>query len=365
MHRYPYIDVLRGLAAILVIWYHVIEYSGWVFPLHGAYLLPRAGWIGVDLFFVISGFVIGKAAMEACGTTANWRATFFDRRACRIVPLYVATCVVYLFLVDPNILRFGRSSVAHVLSHVFFVHNLLPHTAGSINGPNWSVALEVQFYLLVAVTAPWLVRNTWWRILLVWISVALAWRYATTLIWTPGHSDPTFQRVFATYLPGTLDQFAVGIALAKLAMSGHLQFRPLRFALWVAAAAALLAASWLIFWPRSNYWYLPEMVVFWRTLVSAGFAALLACVVMLPWSPTRWSRPFRYLGEISYGLYLWHLPVLLTLLDKTQWKGVRLLSTTLLFTVILAALSWHGFEKLWTRPRAARLQTAAAGGALA
>jgi peptidoglycan/LPS O-acetylase OafA/YrhL len=330
MQRYPYIDVLRGIAAVLVIWYHVIVNSGWAFPSHGIYQLPLVGWIGVDLFFVISGFVIGKAAMEGCDITPHWRATFIERRARRIVPLYVATCVVYLFLVDPSILRLGRDSVVHVLSHVFFVQNLWPHTSGSINGPNWSVALEVQFYLLIA---------------------ALAWRYATTLIWPPGHSDTTTQRVMSTYLPGTLDQFAMGVVLAKLAMAGNLQFRPLRFAFIVASAAALLSASWLIFWPRSNYWYMPEMVIFWRTLVSVGLAALLAAVVMLPWSPTRWSRPFRYLGEISYGLYLWHLPILLTLLDKTPWKGYRLLCATIVFTSILAAASWHGFEKLWIKPR--------------
>ncbi|MDO9316529.1 MAG: hypothetical protein Q7T97_18505 [Burkholderiaceae bacterium] len=65
----------------------------------------------------------------------------------------------------------------------------------------------------------------------------------------------------------------------------------------------------------------------------------------------RLSRPSRDLGEISYGLYLWHLPVLLPLLDKTPWKGVRLLTVTFLLTTVLAALSWHGFEKLWMKPR--------------
>lgn len=352
MHRYPYIDILRGIAALLVIWYHVIENSGWgTFPSAGLAMLPRAGWIGVDLFLVISGFVIGKATMEAHAATPDWRPAFIARRARRIVPLYGATSICYLFLVSPDILRHGWDSVGHVLSHVLFIHNLWPSTSGSINGPNWSVALEVQFYLLMVLLTPWLARTAGWRVLMAWIAVALTWRYATTLIWIPGHSDVNTQRVAATQLPGSLDQFAFGVCLAKLAISGHLQFRPWRFALAASIAALALTATSLVFWLGWSYWSTPAIIVLWRTVLSAGFAGLLACVVMVPWSPGWLSWPSRYLGEISYGLYLWHLPVLMTLLDKTPWQGYRLLWSTMLLTVILAALSWHGFEKLNIQPR--------------
>jgi peptidoglycan/LPS O-acetylase OafA/YrhL len=366
MQRYPYIDVLRAIAALLVVWYHVIMHSQGVgFPAFGYATLPRIGWIGVDLFFVISGFVIGKAALDAQTTSQTWRATFIERRARRIVPLYLATSACYLFLVEPNILRAGVASIKHVVTHLLFIHNLWPDTAGSINGPSWSIALEVQFYALVVLVAPWLARTAWWRVLVAGISLALAWRYATTLIWVPGQSDPWVQLNAANQLMGTLDGFGFGMCLAKLAIAGQLQFSVRRFIAATALTVLALTAAWLTFWPHSGYWTSPAMVVFWRTLLSAGFAGLLACAVMLPWSPTRWSRPFRYLGEISYGVYLWHVPVLMTLVEKTQWKGVRLLSVTLVFTTILAALSWHGFEKLWMKPRSSRVPTASNVGAVA
>ena len=74
---------------------------------------------------------------------------------------------------------------------------------------------------------------------------------------------------------------------------------------------------------------------------------MLAVVVMLPGTGGWVARPFRYLGEISYGIYLWHVPVLLTLMDKTSLKEWPLLLTTVGCTIVLAALSWHAFEKLW------------------
>jgi len=352
MQRYPYIDILRGIAALLVIWYHVIENSGWTtFAYKGFSRLPRIGWLGVDLFLVISGFVIAKAAIEAHATKANWQGYFAERRVRRILPLYLATLVCYVAMVNPDVLNHEWDSFDHVASHLFLVHNLWPFTSGSINGPNWSVALEAQFYMLIVLVTPWLARTTWWRVLLTWVTIAVAWRYMTTLVWVPGLSDVNDQRVAATQLPGTLDQFGFGIALAKLAISGHLKFTPRRFAVALVIALLGLNAAWFIFWPRANYWYYPAMISLWRTLLSAGFAALLACVVMIPWKAGWFSWPFRYVGQISYGLYLWHIPVLMTLLERTPWKGYTLLCVTLVLTFILAALSWHGFEQLWMNPR--------------
>ena len=112
MQRYPLIDVLRGFAALIVVFYHVIEVGAWKdFPTTGLAMLPRIGWIGVDLFFVISGFVIGKTAMEGYAKGGNWRAIYTNRRIRRIAPLYLATMVCYLFLVHPNVLLQGWISV--------------------------------------------------------------------------------------------------------------------------------------------------------------------------------------------------------------------------------------------------------------
>lgn len=350
MQRFPLIDILRAIAALLVVWYHVIVHGNWTeFPITGLSLLPRVGWVGVDLFLVISGFVIGKTAIESYARSPQWQSGFVERRLRRIVPLHVATVFLYLFLISPQLLAYGWDSVFHLVTHLLFLHNLFPSTYGSINGVNWSVALEMQFYMLVALSTPWLARSHWLRVLLVWVGIAIAWRYMTTIFLVPKEALVHHQILAATLLPGTLDQFAMGICLAKIAIDGKLSFTPKRFLFWCLAAAALLFAAWETFTPRSAYWYFPPMIWFWRTLVSAGFAALLAVFVMFPYSGGWLTKPFRYLGQISYGIYLWHLPVLLALIAHAPWRGGSLLRATMIATIILAALSWHGFEKLWMK----------------
>jgi peptidoglycan/LPS O-acetylase OafA/YrhL len=346
--RFPLIDVLRGFAALLVLFYHVLAHREWPgFVSTGIGKLPTEGWVGVDLFLVISGFVIGKTAMDGQRSGQPWRWNYCERRLRRIVPLYVATLVVYLVFVNFDMLRQGWATFYHVLMHLGFVHNLWHETHGSINPPNWSVGLEMQFYVLMIFCAPWLVRANWWKIVCIWIGIAWAWKFAITLALPPGSSIPIIQFIYESQLPGVLDEFVFGIGIAKLLHMNALVFTWRRFLAWGTAAVVFLAAAWMTVKTGELYWKSAPIIVFWRTLVCAGFAALLACVVMIPWSGGWLTRPFRYLGEISYGIYLWHIPVLLILLQRTPWQGRQLLLATVSVTVFLAALSWHGFEKAW------------------
>src|SRR5690606_25414838 len=145
---YPHIDILRAIAAVRVVVYRVVEVGQWrEFPITGWALWFRIGWIGVDLFFVISGFVITLSAVSAYRRIgSSFIRHYLRHRWLRIATLYFCTILAYVWLVSPEILLIGaRSTFTHLTSHALFLHNLHPSTYGSINGPNWSVALEMQF----------------------------------------------------------------------------------------------------------------------------------------------------------------------------------------------------------------------------
>ncbi|MFN7141224.1 MAG: acyltransferase family protein, partial [Limisphaerales bacterium] len=351
------VNFLRAVAAILVLVYHVIELTQWHnFPAAWPYRTFYLGWLGVDLFFVISGFVIGLAAIKVYRESdGSYRRSFMKRRLARIVPLYLFTAVVFLFFIEPGLLQMKfKTLMAHVFAHLGFVHNWFYKTHGSINGPNWSVAVEMQFYLLAILFAPVLSKVKPWK-LLFW-GIVLAWltRFAA-FWWTMDRGDSHRTFIFSSQVPGNADQFAFGIFLSRLYLDGTLKEWAQRwqgrghwilFAGVVAIGTAALLTTFQ-FWPGGTYWKNVYMVTFWRTGVAVSFAMLVALFCLLPDLSRSWYfQPLNYLGEISYGIYLWHLPVILSL-KRVLPPDDRflLLKMSVILTLILASLSWHLIEK--------------------
>jgi peptidoglycan/LPS O-acetylase OafA/YrhL len=354
--QYPLIDVLRAIAALLVMVVHVTALGQWTRFAEPVWGLPfRNGWIGVDLFLVISGFVITlSAAREHNENPLCFKRSFMKRRLRRLVPLYALTCVVYVLLVRPELLTYPTVDIARiVLSYVFFVQNMSPSTHDVINGPTWSLALEMQFYVALVLSVGSLVRlgpgRAWWLL----IAIAWGWRYASTWVLVPGQGGTELQSIYTTQLPGVLDTFGMGIALALVVQSKQgrlarsLQMAWPHFFGWLAASGALLVlvGALLLNWP--DYWSHTGMIVFWRTLLAMGFAAGLAAAIACPLRGGGLLWPVRYLGQISYGIYLWHIPVLLSLLTLPALRGGKLFMVLLAGTVLLAALSWHLMERKW------------------
>jgi peptidoglycan/LPS O-acetylase OafA/YrhL len=348
------INFLRAFAALLVLFYHVIELGPWaVFPIEGSALVLRVGWVGVDLFFVISGFVIGLSLLRLYrGGGPDYRSTFMRRRLARIVPLYVFTGAVFLFLVEPGMLLSPWIRLAaRVGSHLVFLHNLHPGLHSSINGANWSVAAEMQFYVLAILAVPLLsrARLRWilaWGLLVAWCSRALAYWLTRDL------ANPHITFVYATQVPAMLDEFAIGVCIARLYADGTMQrFAQRHRALTTVAITVCLAGAlqfvWRTYWAHPGYWDNPWMVIFWRTGLALAFGALVLLAAQLPDLTRLWPlRPLNYLGEISYGIYLWHLPVILSLRKVVGGDDPQsLLALTLVGVCTLSALTWHLFEK--------------------
>jgi peptidoglycan/LPS O-acetylase OafA/YrhL len=350
---FPGLDLLRGFAAVSVVVYHCIELFEWrAFPVDNPALIWfRVGWIGVDLFFVISGFVITLSALRLRERNpAGYAREFRVRRLARIVPLHYATCLIFVLFLMPHHISKRRLGW-DLLGHLTFTHNLTARTCGSINGPNWSVGVEMQFYLLVVCMIPLLKRARPLAILGACIATAWAWRAVMFALFHGRIAHGVNLTWLAvSQVPGMLDEFGFGIALA-LVLHGDVQGRVRRLLqrtrwLWPLAATVAGTVTMHIFWKDAEYWNNWRMVVLWRTLLGATcvLVVISACAINDPWFRAL-TAPLRYLGTISYGIYLWHALVIATL--KRLIPGLPGLACcwTLAVTLALAAASWHIFEK--------------------
>ena len=343
--RFENINLLRAFAATAVVVYHVITQMKWTaFPVAGPLVVYRMGWIGVDLFFVISGFVITRSALALWRQdSAAFRRNYWARRLSRILPLYLLTCALWIVLIRPDLFEPPATRLLfQVASHLTFTHTFWKITYGSINGVNWTIGIEMQFYLAIALLIPWIARTSPWRIWLATILIAWAWRAATYML--NSDLDPTRLFMRLTQLPGVLHEFGAGIFLARW-LDRRTTRRPIAGWIWAAAAIGIGYICFSIFW-RYDYWDSPGMIVFWHTVLAAFFLCVVAAAVELPSIAETWPlRPLRYLGETSYGIYLWHLFALQACLQIADLQPLQALGITLALTVFLAAMSWHFFER--------------------
>jgi peptidoglycan/LPS O-acetylase OafA/YrhL len=350
---YPGLDLLRGIAAVTVVIYHVIAWFEWKsFPdSNPVALWCRLGWMGVDLFFVISGFVIAMSAFNLLEREpANYAREYCRRRLSRIVPLHYLTCLIYVLFITPS-LMFHEKFYAHALTHLSFTHSVFWQTMGSIDGPNWSLSVEMQFYLLILLSAPLLRKIRPTTMLAMCVAIAWGWR---AMIFARFHGDfrsgVNMTWFGASQLPGSLDEFGMGILLAMLFhrdRDGRLHglLHRTRY-LWPVAAALLGVLTMKLFWRYNPYWDNWKLVVFWRTLLAANFLLVVisACMLDDSWF-LKLTAPVRYLGTVSYGIYLWHMLIVFSLKPLLMGDPLRACKWSLGLSIFLAMLSWHLFEK--------------------
>ena len=336
------LDVLRGIAALSVVLFHCIGLLPWNVqstPL----VLFGAGWIGVDLFFMISGYVICASALRL-QDAPNYAQKFWRARLARIVPLYVVTSVLFVFLVDATFLR--ERPALQLLSHLFFIHNLFPETALSLNGVTWSLGVEMQFYVLAFLCVPSLarIRRAWLipSYLLLLLGV-VGYRYgAWYWLRTAGAADAAISHALSQ-VPALLDSFALG---ALIRLFGAPSPNRLRSMILVVLALASFLLIYLLYTNyAARYWSLWPMAVLFRTLIALFAAfALLAALSARHKLTSAWGPAIR-LGQLSYGIYLWHLIVLQLIQKYTPLSGTSAVLVILVLTWLLSEASLRLVER--------------------
>ena len=311
--------------------------------LHYALAPARMGWIGVDLFFVLSGYLIGSILMENRGAPAYFR-TFYIRRFCRILPLYLVV-VVGCYIVHQ---LFIRTPGPPLYQYLTFTQNFWMAVAGQFGigllAVTWSLAVEEQFYVLL----PPLVRFTPpKRLPAIVIGCMLLAPVVRCLCLALAGRQGLF---VALVLPFThLDTLMLGVLLAW--MRAHDVAMPRRLVRVVWGISAALIALSALQPPRPGQAIPPLATTLFYEAITLFCASTLVIALDGGFRFLRW-KVLTYTGVISYGLYLLHQPLNAAVhmsFRRQNWKDVQLATVSFAVVYVIAALSWEWFEKRFVR----------------
>jgi len=341
----PQLDGARALAVGLVLMLHCVKppsqgTTAWLLK-HGCSM----GWIGVDLFFALSGFLITRILVNAKDRPHYFR-NFYARRFLRIFPLYYAVLGALWFL-GPILLPFGAMEPAW--PYFTYLSNL-PSVLGSGGWPplahTWSLAVEEQYYLVFPLLVMFLDRARL-RIAL-WMVVVLSPAARLAALWYYGGDATHFLTICR------LDVLAMG-GLAGLAYESIRDGSPERLAGPRRAFLVLLVLAALMFATKQLDFSKVSHNLVGATLVDALCAIFVFLVARSAWGWMDACLRFPAvvgLGKVSYGVYLVHFPILYfvdihvsALSGDTWWRTLFTACGSISLTVLIASLSWRFFER--------------------
>lgn len=306
--RLDVLDGLRGIAVLLVLWYHLWEITWYRAPFDWMEFIPETGFIGVHLFFFLSGFVISYPFWRAGAGEKHappW-GHFYYRRFIKIVPSYLLSIIVAYAIGYAALQRYNTTPLQEVVAHLLFIHTWFPNIHGSINGVLWTLAVEVEFYAIFPLVW-WCCKRSAWISAAVMIGISIAWR-----MWLHQCCFDNMQ-MWAENLPNFLDIFACGMLCAMLWVRYGTRLREPRFQ-WPMATISLL--GWIgfaflleaVFAYRIHPQWQVDGMLYTQGLYGVSFAAIALGSLCAP----RWFQlilanpPLRFLAIISYNLYLYH-----------------------------------------------------------
>ncbi|MGO4575726.1 acyltransferase family protein [Cupriavidus sp. 2TAF22] len=325
------IDGLRALAVLSVILFHAgIERAS-------------GGFVGVDVFFVISGYLITSLVLKEAGEGTFSLRAFYERRIRRLlpplIPVFFLTWGCAFFLLNATQFKsFSKSAYAALgfASNWYFLS-----TVGYFEGPGeftpllhtWSLAIEEQFYFLFPCILLLLLKMKGkWLAFGVALAGLLSFAYACTLI-GDGLVDTAFYSSLSRFW-----ELLTGALLATVVVSGPR--RAIVADTMELAGVAMIIAPVLMYTdstPFPGAFALPPTIGAALIIAAFGRGRLVA--------PMLKSRPMAGIGLISYGLYLWHWPILVFARTAKPSDDNKFIFASLLATLLCAVISYHYVEK--------------------
>lgn len=352
------LDALRGFAALGVsLFSHYQHFGGnkatYPFARWTAVAwIYETSWLFVDLFFLLSGVVLTYRYLEPLAARRVSGRDFIWLRISRLYPLHVAMLLVcaavqwtLLARHEPTVIYPNNNDLYHFFLQLFYLHTMFEH-GWSYNEPTWSVCAEVLVYLLFFLYAQRTSKN---YIAACILTVVVG--IATQTSWNLPLLNGQMGRGLVGFFSGSL----LFLAMRRLDLAGY----GTRFGLACLGALALVCflgyqigyAAWIGKSPLSNC-----LAVFPLVVVAALRVPLVSTILS--------QRPFTFLGDISYAVYLMHVPLQMITLAVTRARRVTLptsspwfLVTYFLVLVSFATAAHYLFEipaRRWLRNRAPR-----------
>ncbi len=350
--RVSVLDGYRGIACLLVVFYHQAQNIGiWPFKLWG--------FTGVHLFFILSGFLLGRPYIRALlyKTAFPSAKEFYLRRFVRIYPPYIIAMLTFVALRVAT--KSNVPNAENIGTHFALIFNYFDkHFFFSINPVLWSLAIEAQFYIILPVFAL-VCRKAGFGALQ---SIALLFgfgvvaRSCEVFFFAPTHNiavDVRFVSIFSF-----LDLFAFGMLLVliqeKMRTSNgngvpspfYLKTAPLVFG---GLALTVLANLWCSLSAQGDWLTSPNATfsILFPVLLCAGFTCLLGASVLDGWAERVFSwKPLVLLGAVSYSIYLYHIGVqvvvgsILPRITGPMYWGAAALSSAFISLPLVLLLSF-------------------------
>jgi len=360
--RIPELDGIRGIAIGMVLIYHYFlrlptTPGSWVAHLKATGHLT---WSGVDLFFVLSGFLIGGILLDA-RDSSNYFRVFYTRRFLRIIPIYVAvlaltfglSCLVRWGVAEK--LAFLRDQQLPWIAYLLFVQNFWMSVTNTFGGwglgQTWSLAVEEQFYLTLPAVIRFARQGTLVIFLAAGVVAAPVLRTLAYALW------PTHVHTWVVMMPCRADALLLGVlgAMALRDPGWRAALEKNRRAL--VGILGVLAMGCAVLSVRYALTENPVMLSVGFTWLAVFYLCILLYALVNRGSRLSWVLRWRWLGwlgTIAYGVYLLHEPVRYVLFglmlsgphpEASVWRQFLVTVLALVITLVVCRASWEYFEK--------------------
>lgn len=344
-HQNPWLDLLRSLAIILVLLRHAeqaLPHSGAALGIFSHNFFTN-GWVGVDLFLVLSGYLIANSLSKTLSPTGQINmGRYLKSRAFRIIPAYVAV----LFLVIAGAFPFYQtpSDVTGwtVLYHLLFLQDYLP---SHINVVFWSLGVEEKFYLIAPLLIILLSTLRKWQaaafILFCMLAISPISKLVTFNAFAGEMTYGVFFQTLRSPFHQTLEPLLIGVLVSVLERRSPIQLCAAR-----ARALLLFSAMILIVWLASHDFhaaFTPTDLIGQPLGLSALFGLMVFCALALADKAPIGTRLWRPVARLSYALYLVHYPLIPLCLAAASTSSAPQLTFWAFFITLsfAAALALH------------------------